>query len=107
MIDFTEDAKKLLGGIGGQDNINAVMHCVTRMRFILSDSDVVDIEAIESIPIVKGTFTQSGKFQVIIGDQVGEFYNDFSKIADVETAPRSRMKEAAYQMKTGFQDRIL
>ena len=37
MAKFTEDAKKLLDGVGGKENINAVTHCVTRMRFVLND----------------------------------------------------------------------
>ncbi len=37
MSKFTEDAKLLLEYIGGKDNIKAVTHCVTRMRFVLID----------------------------------------------------------------------
>ena len=80
MANFTEDARKLLDGVGGKENINAVTHCVTRMRFVLNDPSDADIKAIEDIPSVKGTFTQSGQFQVIIGNQVGDFYNEFSKL---------------------------
>ena len=67
MSDFTQDAKSLLNDIGGKENINAVTHCATRMRFVLNDPKQADIDAIEDIPSVKGTFTQSGQFQVIIG----------------------------------------
>lgn len=67
MGKFTEDAKLLLEYVGGKENINAVSHCVTRMRFVLADPDKADVDKIESIPSAKGTFTQSGQFQVIIG----------------------------------------
>ena len=34
MAKYTEDAKALLEYVGGTDNIQAVTHCVTRMRFV-------------------------------------------------------------------------
>lgn len=37
MAKYTEDAKALLEYVGGTDNIQAVTHCVTRMRFVLFD----------------------------------------------------------------------
>ena len=39
---------------------------------------------IEDIPSVKGTFTNAGQFQVIIGNEVPQFYNDFSAISGLE-----------------------
>lgn len=103
MAEFTEDAKKLLEGVGGKDNISAVTHCVTRMRFVLNDPSDADVKAIEDIPSVKGTFTQSGQFQVIIGNQVGDFYNEFSKISGVEGVSKDQAKQAAKSNQNWFQ----
>lgn len=74
MAKFQEDVRKLLTYIGGKENIQAVSHCVTRMRFVLKDPALADIAEIEALPSAKGTFTQSGQFQVIIGNEVSEFY---------------------------------
>lgn len=71
---YTEDAKELLRLVGGRENIAAVSHCMTRMRFVLNDPDKADIKAIEAMRVVKGSFTQSGQFQVIIGNTVADFY---------------------------------
>ena len=103
MANFTEDARKLLDGVGGKENINAVTHCVTRMRFVLNDPSDADIKAIEDIPSVKGTFTQSGQFQVIIGNQVGDFYNEFSKLSGVEGVSKDQAKQAAKSNQNWFQ----
>ena len=84
MGKFEKDAKDLLEYVGGKENINAVSHCVTRMRFVLVDSKKADIDKIESIPSAKGTFTQSGQFQVIIGNEVSEFYKDFVEVSGVD-----------------------
>ncbi|MFR7442404.1 MAG: PTS transporter subunit EIIB [Sellimonas intestinalis] len=53
--------KQLLKLIGGKENIQAVSHCMTRMRFVLVDPKKADEKAIEEIPAVKGTFTQAGQ----------------------------------------------
>ncbi|EIA7031733.1 PTS system trehalose-specific EIIBC component [Listeria monocytogenes] len=84
MVDYTKDASALLELIGGKENISSVTHCATRMRFVLQNPDNADVEAIEDIPAVKRTFTQAGQFQVIIGNDVAIFYNEFSKISGVE-----------------------
>ena len=103
MADFTQDAQKLLEEIGGAENIDAVSHCVTRMRFVLRDESKANVKAIEDIPSVKGTFTQSGQFQVIIGNQVADFYNEFSKVSGVEGVSKDEAKEAAKSHQNWFQ----
>ena len=81
MSKYQETAEQLLKHIGGSENISVVTHCVTRMRFVLKDPKRADVEEIEKISLVKGTFTQAGQFQVVIGNEVSSFYNEFSKIA--------------------------
>lgn len=103
MANFTQDAKTLLKEIGGRENINAVTHCVTRMRFVLNDPDKANVKAIEKIPSVKGTFTQAGQYQVIIGNSVSEFYNDFVEISGMEGVTKDATKEAAKQNQNWFQ----
>ncbi|MBR0258350.1 MAG: PTS transporter subunit EIIB, partial [Synergistaceae bacterium] len=83
MGKFASDAKALLDAIGGKENIAAVSHCITRMRFVLVDPKSADIKRIEGISSVKGTFTQAGQFQVIIGNEVADFYKDFTEISGV------------------------
>ena len=103
MGKFTEDAKLLLEYVGGKENINAVSHCVTRMRFVLADPDKADVDKIESIPSAKGTFTQSGQFQVIIGNEVSDFYNEFTAIAGIEGVSKDAVKSAAKTNQTLLQ----
>lgn len=103
MSKFTEDAKLLLEYIGGKDNIKAVTHCVTRMRFVLIDEKKADVKKIESLKSAKGTFTQAGQFQVIIGNEVSEFYNEFTKIAGIDGVSKDAVKAAAKSNQTFIQ----
>lgn len=95
MGKYEEDAKQLLRLVGGKENIAAVSHCMTRMRFALMEPKKADVKAIEAMKVVKGSFTQSGQFQVIIGNTVADFYNDFVKEAGIEGVSKDAVKEAA------------
>ncbi len=95
MGKYAEDARQLLHLVGGNANIAAVSHCMTRMRFALVEPGKADIQGIEAMKVVKGSFTQSGQFQVIIGNAVADFYNDFVKEAGIEGVSKDAVKQAA------------
>ena len=95
MGKYQEEVRKLLTCIGGKENIQAVSHCMTRMRFVLVDPKKADEKAIEEISCVKGTFTQAGQYQVIIGNDVGVFYNEFTAYAGIEGVSKDAVKAAA------------
>lgn len=95
MGKFEKEAKELLDAIGGKENVTAVSHCATRMRFVLGDDKKANVKAIETIPVVKGTFTNAGQFQVIIGNDVPIFYNDFTAVSGIEGVSKEAAKSAA------------
>ena len=103
MGKYSEDAKELLRLVGGKSNIAAVSHCITRMRFVLQDPKKADVEKIEAMKAAKGCFTQSGQFQVIIGNGVADFYNDFVAVAGIEGVSKDAVKQAAKQNQTVLQ----
>lgn len=95
MGKYQVEAQQLLEFVGGKDNISMVTHCVTRMRFVLVNPSRANVEKIEALKLVKGTFTQAGQFQVIIGNEVSTFYNEFTSIAGIKEASKEDVKEAA------------
>ncbi len=103
MGKYQQDAAELLEYVGGKANIAAVSHCVTRMRFVLNDPAKADIAKIEAMKVVKGTFTQAGQFQVIIGNTVSDFYNDFLAVSGIEGVSKDAVKSAAKQNQNPLQ----
>ncbi|WP_027340613.1 PTS system trehalose-specific EIIBC component [Halonatronum saccharophilum] len=95
MSKFTKEAQELLEYIGGKENISAVSHCATRMRFVLQDNKKADMNKIEGIKSVKGTFAQAGQFQVIVGNEVSSFYNEFVKVSGVDGVSKDDAKKSA------------
>lgn len=95
MEKYGNEVRQLLTMIGGKENIQAVSHCMTRMRFVLVDPSKADEKGIETISCVKGTFTQAGQYQIIIGNDVAVFYNEFTKYAGIEGVSKDAVKAAA------------
>ena len=94
---FSQDVTRLISLVGGKDNIAAVSHCLTRLRFVLKNTAQADIKAIETIPSVKGCFTNAGQFQVVIGTEVDEFYKQLIAETGVDGASKEAAKVAARQ----------
>lgn len=103
MGKYQQEAAQLLELVGGKANIAAVSHCMTRMRFVLNDPKRADIPGIEKMKVAKGTFTQAGQFQVIIGNTVSDFYNDFIAVAGIEGVSKEAVKSAAKQNQSTLQ----
>ena len=91
----TQHLAQLIERIGGKDNITTVSHCLTRLRFVLADPAKADPKAIETIPSVKGSFTQGGQFQVVIGNEVDQWYKALTQEIGVSGASKDAAKQAA------------
>ena len=103
MGKYEQDARQLLEYVGGKENIAAVSHCVSRMRFVLNDPAKADVAKIEALKSAKGTFTQAGQFQVIIGNTVSDFYNDFIAVSGIDGVSKEAVKSAAKQNQNALQ----
>ncbi len=92
-----QDVQRLIELVGGSDNIASVSHCLTRLRFVLNDTDIADIQQLEALPIVKGCFTNAGQFQVVIGTEVDEVYKILIEMTGKSEASKDESKNAARQ----------
>ena len=73
-MQYTTVASEILAGVGGQSNINSVVHCATRLRFKLKDTARADAQALKDNPGVIMVVESGGQFQVVIGNHVSEVY---------------------------------
>lgn len=95
MGEFTKDAKMMLELLGGKENVISFTHCATRMRFVLNEHGKADAKKIEELSCVKGSFTQGGQFQVIIGNKVSTFYDEFVAVSGIEGVSKAEVKQEA------------
>ena len=68
-------AADILKEIGGKANIESVTHCVTRLRFVLHDTDIPNKETIASLDGVISVVEQGGQYQIVLGNRVNDVYD--------------------------------
>lgn len=98
MKDYSELAKKLVQLIGGKENILAVEHCMTRLRFQLKDNTMADTEAIKGLKQVITVRDANGQYQVVIGNKVGDVYKDLCNVLGLQ---ESHKQEEQKKMSPG------
>lgn len=68
-------ATKIVDNIGGAENINSVIHCITRLRFYLKNESKANDELIENLDGVITVTKAGGQYQVVIGQAVNDVYD--------------------------------
>lgn len=87
-MNLKETAPKIIEYIGGKENVKTHTHCMTRLRFVLNDDSKVNEDALKALKGVKGVVKQGGMFQVVIGAEVEQLYNEILPLLpDAEAQP--------------------
>ena len=103
-MEYSKEAQEIVKAIGGEENISKATHCVTRLRFALHDEDKVDVEALENMDIVRGTFSANGQYQVVIGQgTVDKVYAAMANETSIGEATKEEVKEAAAEKQNPLQ----
>ncbi len=80
-MENREIAKKVIELVGGKENIQSVAHCATRLRIITADKAKINMKAVENLDKVKGSFFNSGQYQIIFGTGlVNKIYDEVQSI---------------------------
>lgn len=70
-----DDALKILNLVGGKKNVQSLVHCATRLRFVLKDEGKAKKDELEALPYVLSVVQSGGQYQVVIGPQVSDYYD--------------------------------
>ncbi|WP_419883498.1 beta-glucoside-specific PTS transporter subunit IIABC [Peribacillus sp. B-H-3] len=84
--DYPQLAKDILAAVGGEENIIGATRCATRLRLVLKRSKPKAKDEVASMPGVITVVENSGQFQVVIGQRVGEVYEEFNQLVNLETS---------------------
>lgn len=76
--NFHASVTQLIAAVGGNQNIEHITHCMTRLRFRLIDETLADKNTLITIEGVKGVVVTQGRVQVIIGIEVEKWFNALS-----------------------------
>lgn len=95
---YQNAAKEILRLIGGKENVISAAHCATRLRLVLKNEKLADVDGILNTELVKGQFATGGQFQIIIGSgTVDEVYKYFIQYAELQESSKKEVKQAADQ----------
>ena len=83
-MSYEKMNKQIIAAVGGEDNIQSVVHCATRLRFVLKDESKADDAAAARIPGVLQVVKKAGQYQLVIGSTVEDVYNDLVKMINIE-----------------------
>lgn len=92
-MGYKETVANILKSIGGEKNIINVTHCVTRLRFELKDENIVSDKIVKSIDNVIGILRKNGQYQIILGNDVENYYKEFIKLGKFQLSNSSNKKK--------------
>jgi len=72
---YDQLAADIVENVGGVENINSLIHCITRLRFYLKDSSKANDKIIENMDGVISVAKAGGQYQVVIGQAVVDVYD--------------------------------
>lgn len=102
MNKFNSLAKFIIKNVGGEKNINGLMHCMTRLRFVLKDEHKADTEALKNHDEILSVVNGNGQYQVVIGTHVKEVYNAIME----ETSLTNNNDDKNEKQSTSFLDML-
>ncbi|MFC7391631.1 beta-glucoside-specific PTS transporter subunit IIABC [Scopulibacillus cellulosilyticus] len=92
-MNFKNLAATILEKVGGQENVSSVTHCATRLRFNLKDDQKADTDSIKNTKGVVGVVNKGGQYQVIIGTDVSDVYNQLVELGNLSDASSNNSNE--------------
>ena len=102
--EYLEISKQIVANIGGMDNIQGTAHCATRLRIVLKDNDLADIEKLEDIDKVKGAFIAGNQLQLILGaGTVNDVYEVFAEYTNTQNMSLGDLKEESAKRQNPLQ----
>ncbi|MHC9537750.1 beta-glucoside-specific PTS transporter subunit IIABC [Dellaglioa sp. BT-FLS60] len=78
-MSYDKLAKDILKNVGGEANVNSVVHCTTRLRFKLKDEGKANTDVLKDMDGVVTVVKSGGQYQVVVGNQVPEVYDELIK----------------------------
>ncbi|OFI48253.1 PTS beta-glucoside transporter subunit EIIBCA [Floricoccus tropicus] len=93
MGKYSELAKQIVKGVGGDENIISLVHCATRLRFKLKDDSIANTKELNENPGVIQVVKSAGQYQVVIGSHVGDVYKEIMEITNLEGSNKSDEKD--------------
>lgn len=78
-LSYDKLATFIIKNVGGKDNINNLIHCITRLRFYLKDESKANDDVLKNQRGILDVMHAGGQYQVVIGNEVTNVYDAVMK----------------------------
>lgn len=99
-------AQSILEHVGGKDNIQNAIHCMTRLRLTLRNPSLANSEEISRLEGVLKVANAAGQYQIIIGNDVGFVYKELVKLIDIVPGSNSNVDQVKDNSLKGYFNRF-
>ncbi|MCP3795932.1 beta-glucoside-specific PTS transporter subunit IIABC [Paenibacillus sp. CH40] len=82
-MSYEKLAKEIVHLVGGEKNVVSLVHCATRLRFVLKDEAKADKGKLEKTDGIITVKQSGGQFQVVVGNKVPEVYNAIGNVSNI------------------------
>lgn len=83
-MNYKNFAQEIITIVGGQNNIQSLVHCSTRLRFKLIDESKVNDNLAKNHKNILSVVKKGGQYQLVIGNDVDNVYNEIMKMIKID-----------------------
>ena len=87
-MDYKQTAEKIIELVGGKENIQTHTHCMTRLRLVLKNVALAKEDELKKVPGIQGVVNKAGQYQIVIGPDVEQLYNELAPMIPNATAEK-------------------
>lgn len=104
--EHKELASSILDLVGGEQNIDQVIHCITRLRFYLKDESKANRNALEDLSGVMGVVQANNQYQVVVGQAVDDIYSELVKLLPNQSEEKETMEAKGMKDQDSLKEKI-
>ena len=102
-MKFENESAAIIRLIGGEKNIDSLVHCATRLRFGLKDDTKANKGELQKLPYVMSVVQSGGQYQVVIGSNVSDYYTTISAMAGLSDQETGSSKKTSFNLNAVFE----
>ena len=102
-MKFENESAAIIRLIGGEKNIDSLVHCATRLRFGLKDDTKANKGELQKLPYVMSIVQSGGQYQVVIGSNVSDYYATILAMAGLSDQETGSSKKTGFNLNAVFE----
>ncbi|MXQ48965.1 PTS transporter subunit EIIC [Streptococcus pneumoniae] len=91
--NYSDLAKMIIDKVGGETNVNALIHCATRLRFNLKDEEKADTTSLKDTAGIIDVIQSGGQYQIVVGPAVADVFKAINNQANFSSGEQTSQVE--------------